>query len=185
MPERSLIPHPTTPCPFVRGVTVSVDAVSSDLLVICYEVDGDIDELALPAQARSQHADELWKATCFEAFLRPPGAAAYVELNFSPSSEWAVYRFDAYRQGMTAVEAEPPPRIVCRRREDSLIADVDVHLGALGAPYQRDLEVAASTVLKDRHGNVSYWALAHPPGKPDFHHADGFALRVAAAGDSN
>ena len=29
---------------------------------------------------------------------RPPTAADYVELNFSPSSEWAVVRFDGYRQ---------------------------------------------------------------------------------------
>jgi hypothetical protein len=181
MPEHVLIPHPTTPCPAVRGLTASADRVSQDLLVIRYEVEGDVDELLLPAQARSQRADELWKSTCFEAFLRAPGAEAYVELNFSPSSEWAVYRFDGYRRGMTALDAEPPPRIVCRRRESTLAADVDVHLQALGDGYRGDLDIALSAVLKDRHGVISYWALAHPPGKPDFHHADGVVVHVAAA----
>jgi hypothetical protein len=34
-------------------------------------------------------------------------------------------------------------------------------------------------VIEDQSGGVSYWALAHPPGKPDFHHADGFALEFS------
>jgi hypothetical protein len=27
-------------------------------------------------------------------------------------------------------------------------------------------------------GALSYWALRHPPGKPDFHHPAGFALEL-------
>lgn len=184
MAPLELIPHPSTPCPGVQRLTVAVDRVSADLLVLCYEVEGDLDELVLPPQARSQRADGLWQNTCFEAFLRASAAPAYVELNLSPSSEWAVYAFDSYRQGMTAIEADPPPRIVCRRHSDRLVADVDVHLGALDERYRGELDAALSAVLKNRHGATSYWALAHPAGKPDFHHADGFALRVSAAGDS-
>jgi hypothetical protein len=183
MPRLSLLHHPSTPSAYVRAVRVSVDPLGESRLAICYEIEGAIDELELPAQTRSQRADGLWKATCFEAFLRAPEAAAYVELNFSPSSEWAVYRFDAYRQGMTPVEMNPAPRIVCRRRDDTLTADIDVSLLPFGAAHLGEIAMALSTVVKDRHGATSYWALAHPPGKPDFHHADGFALRLAAAGD--
>ena len=32
--------------------------------------------------------------------------------------------------------------------------------------------------MKDVDGGISYWALAHPPGKPDFHHPDSFALTL-------
>ena len=35
-----------------------------------------------------------------------------------------------------------------------------------------------AAVIEETNGRRSYWALAHPPGKPDFHHADGFALEV-------
>jgi hypothetical protein len=182
MPEFELKPHPATPCPHVRSMTVSVEGTRTAVLALRYAIEGDIDRLLLPAQTRSQRAGELWKSTCFEAFLRVPGTTAYIELNFSPSSEWAAYRFDRYREGMVAIEVDPAPRIVCRRRSDALSADVDVDLDAL--QLQRvDLEVALSTVLEDRHGAISYWALAHPPGKPDFHHADGFVLRLAAAGE--
>ena len=38
-----------------------------------------------------------------------------------------------------------------------------------------------SAVIEDTSGGKSYWALAHPPGKPDFHHADCFALELPPA----
>jgi hypothetical protein len=31
-------------------------------------------------------------------------------------------------------------------------------------------------VVEDEAGAFAYWALKHPPGKPDFHHPDAFAL---------
>jgi hypothetical protein len=38
-----------------------------------------------------------------------------------------------------------------------------------------------SAILVERDGRKSYWALAHPPGEPDFHHPDCFALELPAA----
>jgi hypothetical protein len=35
-----------------------------------------------------------------------------------------------------------------------------------------------SAVVETLDGALSYWALRHPPGKPDFHHADSFALEL-------
>ena len=42
--------------------------------------------------------------------------------------------------------------------------------------------VVPFTVIEELDGTKSYWALAHPPGKPDFHHPDCFALTLAAPG---
>jgi hypothetical protein len=39
-----------------------------------------------------------------------------------------------------------------------------------------------SAVIEENSGAKSYWALKHPPGKPDFHHADGFDLTLSAEG---
>jgi hypothetical protein len=36
-----------------------------------------------------------------------------------------------------------------------------------------------SAIVEDTNGGKSYWALAHPPGKPDFHHADCFTLELS------
>lgn len=37
-----------------------------------------------------------------------------------------------------------------------------------------------SAIIETNDGTKSYWALRHPPGKPDFHHRDCFALELAA-----
>jgi hypothetical protein len=33
-------------------------------------------------------------------------------------------------------------------------------------------------VIETLDGSLSYWALRHPPGKPDFHHSESFALEL-------
>lgn len=179
-----LLRHPSTPDDILAGITVEVDALTSDLLVLYYRIGGDIDRLRLPAQAASKFQDELWKHTCLEAFVALPDSEVYFEFNFSLSSQWAVYRFDGYRRGMTPLHPAPPPRVIVRRHESELAVDVDVHLGAIPGLRAdeiegRELRLAVSAVMQGEHGGISYWALAHAPGKPDFHHRDGFALRLA------
>jgi len=41
-----------------------------------------------------------------------------------------------------------------------------------------DLKLALSAVVEDDSGRLAYWALKHAPGKPDFHHPDGFVLEL-------
>ena len=82
---------------------------------------------------------------------------------------------------MTAVEPQHAPKIICRRREDRLEADVDVHLS--GLLPQTALQLGLAVVLEDQQGRISYWALQHPPGNADFHHDAGFALQLARTGD--
>ena len=43
------------------------------------------------------------------------------------------------------------------------------------------LKIALAAVIEDRDGRLSYWALRHAPGKPDFHHPSAFALEVSRA----
>lgn len=40
------------------------------------------------------------------------------------------------------------------------------------------LEVGVSCVLEHNNGEKSYWALSHPGKQPDFHHPDGFGLKL-------
>jgi hypothetical protein len=39
--------------------------------------------------------------------------------------------------------------------------------------------VGLAAVVEETNGCLSYWALTHPPGKPDFHHRDSFALALS------
>ena len=38
-----------------------------------------------------------------------------------------------------------------------------------------------SAVIEEKDGTVSWWALAHPEGPPDFHHDACFALELPPA----
>ena len=43
--------------------------------------------------------------------------------------------------------------------------------------------VGLSAVIEAENGSLSHWALAHPPGAADFHHADCFVLELPPAGE--
>jgi hypothetical protein len=99
----------------------------------------------------------------------------YREFNFSPSGEWAVYAFRNYRDGGDP-DAELNPGIVARRTGNRL--ELDAKIGRDSLPPGRSLRLGLSAVVEDAGGELSYWALQHPPGKPDFHHIDAFALQL-------
>jgi hypothetical protein len=170
-----LTPHPDTPFPAVHEIAVDV-AREAGVLRLKYVLSGEVARVAWPAPRASARADELWRATCFEAFVRAPGEAGYYELNFSPSNEWAAYRFSGYREGMGAA-GDTVPMIEILRAPTSFTLAADVR-GLHGLPADGPWDVGLSAVLEDLDGAKSYWALAHAPGKPDFHHADSFALSL-------
>ncbi len=177
-----LVPHPGTPCPLVQRVDAAAARRGAALLELRFVVDGEIDRLRVaPPQARRQR-DGLWRHTCFEAFVASPGTAAYFELNFAPSSAWAAYAFDAYRQGMRDAGLAAPPAISVARGPGRLSLDARVVLPALaGSEAQSPLRLGLAAVLEDASGTLTYWALKHPADEPDFHHAASFVLALPPA----
>ncbi len=148
-------------------------------LVLSYVVTGNIGGLRLPKQTAATRTDELWRHTCFEAFLRPSPAEAYFEFNVAPSTQWAAYGFSGYRNGMRVAKEIGAPRIEVQSSSErfSLQASLDLERLVTDAVCQLGL----SAVIEETNGNISYWALAHPPGKADFHHSDCFALELTRA----
>jgi len=166
--------HPDSRCDTVTAVDVDVARSRAGALRLSYEVSGDIGGLRLPPIAAPARTDELWRHTCFEAFIRPQAGAAYFELNFSPSTQWAAYRFDGYRTNMRAAETAAP-RVDLQTAPACLNLVATLELGALpSGPWRLGL----SAVIEEASGRLSYWALAHPPGRPDFHHADCFMCKI-------
>jgi hypothetical protein len=163
--------HPESVCEAVSHIEVDVSRPASGALALRYVVHGTLANLRLPAPAAAARADGLWQQTCFEAFLREPGKDAYREFNFAPSTQWAAYSFDAYRTGMREAPVDPP-RIETLSNADGFELQATLNLGPRGdAPCQ----FALSAVIQEADGRKSYWALAHPPGKADFHHPCSFA----------
>ena len=172
--------HPSTPSDAVRSLGVELRAEKAGILKFHYSLDADMSRLRVPVSGAGGRADALWKHTCFEAFVAPADMSGYHEFNFSPSLDWAIYRFTAYREGMSFAEIGGAPEISVRRRDDGLELQSAVRVGHL-ADFSdaRRLRIALSAVIEDENGSLSYWGLRHPPGKPDFHHSAGFALEVA------
>jgi hypothetical protein len=178
----ALTAHPSTPNDAVRSLGVRLRSEGADFLVFHYSLAADMSRLRVPPSGAGGRLDGLWKGTCFEAFVAPADAPGYYEFNFSPSLDWATYRFSAYREGMTRAEIGRAPNILVHRGEEGLELEAAVRLGDLaGLREARHLRIALAAVIEDENGRLSYWGLRHPSGKPDFHHPDGFELEVARA----
>lgn len=200
MKVRALIPHPATPSSAVDKIEVQFAHEGRSSALAIFRVSGNGAGLAIPALSRAveaaQHkdrvafaeaamagrfdrlrgasevgrADGLWRTTCFEAFAGLDDGG-YAEFNASPSKEWAAYRFDGYREGMRdlggAVE-------VFRVEQDEQGLTIGAWLS--WSDWPRVHRVGVSAVIEEIDGTISYWALAHPSDKPDFHHPDSFVL---------
>ena len=174
--QLNLIPHPCTPTadPAFKlwanvehagafGATATVN--------IWFGVGAPAERFVIP-EGEAVRADELWKTTCFEVFLRPAGKKGYREWNFAPSGQWAAYDFSSIRKGMKNAEAAAP----YIRMEDNLTWWT---LGAtIAVPADVQWELGLSAVLEEKDGAKSYWALAHGGDKPDFHSPDCFVARL-------
>lgn len=207
----SLQVHPDTPCGALKGIEVEIirsgGRSGSRRIDLRFVASGNIRTLKTPhfPDPKAGRKDELWRHTCFEAFVRAGASSAYHEFNLAPSGDWACYRFDDYRQGM-----EPEPRIgdpgigtylrwepLDPDRRDGLsqsgldtydrfeapffMLTARLDMSRTMLPLDEPWQIGLSAVIEERNGDKSYWALAHPPGAPDFHHPDCFALQLAAA----
>jgi hypothetical protein len=173
--RQSLRRHPDSLCCAAAHVEVEVARPNADRLALTYLVTGDLSDIRMPPVMASERRDELWRHTCFEAFVRASSGAEYYEFNFSPSTQWAAYRFSSYRSGMRAAEISAPP-IETLSGPDRYILQASLELNRLSElPRNALWHFGLSALIEDTSGRMSYWALAHPPGKPDFHHAHCFA----------
>jgi hypothetical protein len=167
--------HPSEICDAVRTLRASVTRDPDGLLTLTYTLEGDPSGIRIPAAGPARRADGLWQHTCFEAFVAPEGGSSYLELNFSPSGEWALYRFTSYREGPAAHE-EIPPAVTFTSSEQGLTLQATASLACLRS--SAPVKVALAAVIEESSGRLSHWALRHPPGKPDFHHRHGFELQI-------
>jgi len=174
--------HPDSLCLAATRVEVEVASPRAGSLVLRYVVSGKISDLRMPSVMAAVRTDELWRHTCFEAFVSAPPAAGYYELNFSPSTRWAAYLFSSYRTGMRVATEMSAPRIEVQSSEDRYMLQASLDLDRLSS-LSRDAgwRLGLSAVVEETNGRQSYWALAHPSGKADFHHSDCFAHELSPA----
>jgi len=165
----NLIPHPGSPAPKIRQITVDGERTSKNLF-LTYTLKGDWANFVFPdAQHPVIPPENLWEHSCCELFCREAGAALYQEYNFSPSGQWAAYAFVAYRKRQEN-GTPPAPRNMNWAQSDALLTcqvEIPVSAGLI--------QLALAVILERADNKLFYYALKHPPGAPDFHHADNFA----------
>ena len=166
--------HPDSRCDAVDQIAVEAERLRGRL-TLNYRLMGRIAELRLPSPRQPLRIDGLWQFTCFEAFLRAGADEPYFEFNFSPSSAWAAYRFESYRDDVSPADVAPAIEVSSGSGVFRLRAVLN------NLPLDGPWYLGFAAVIEEKSGRKSYWALKHPQGNPDFHHACGFALELPGA----
>jgi hypothetical protein len=162
MAMQPLMLHQTCDLGPIRAVTAAITATPHGCEAE-FRLDGRVSAIILPPHAAPERMDNLWRTTCFEIFWQPLGGTYYREFNLSPSGRWAAYDFDSFREGMCDAPVDAIA-IACSHYDDGLVLKASI-AAALPAPAQ----VALNAIVEHPDGGMQYWALAFPPGKPEFH----------------
>lgn len=145
--------------------------------MLCYRLFGAPGHLRFPEPQPAAPADNLWQHTCFELFIAEEEGSGYREFNFSPSAQWAAYRFASYRERDFSFWQRSAPQIKLHRLADG--CRLEVQLPAATLPPGKRPRLGLNAVIEAVDGSKSYWALAHGAEQPDFHHAQNFALTLS------
>ena len=172
--------HSQTGTDAIQGIVAQARRTGKGTFTVTYALKGDIFRLRIPPPQLPGRADGLWQHTCFEVFIAEKGQPSYWEFNFAPSGEWAAFAFKSYRDGGEIEDEALKPAIAVRSGANSFEIEAIVRLDRLpGVRPLASLRLGLAAVIEESDGAISYWALKHPPGKPDFHHPDSFALELA------
>ena len=143
-------------------------------LQLIYRLAAQLDQLKIPERQSPGFADGLWQQTCFELFITTPDNATYQEFNFSPSGQWAVYRFRDYRQRL---EWNSQQHYAIHIKQDNYQLELQVIIPAIDLPLilpGTTVHLGLTAVIEKSDGQLFYWALNHPKAVPDFHDRAGF-----------
>ncbi len=174
--------HPA--CPPARPVVVQVGLQGSGtVLTLVWRLRAEPAHIAWPPAQPAGPADGLWQHTCFEAFVRrDDGSPGYTEFNWSPSGQWACYRFAGERRRSTQDDATTAPLLCFQPLVDGAQLTAQIELPDAGRALEDGIgwRIGLSAVIETADGQLSYWALHHPADRPDFHHPAGHVLHWPA-----
>jgi hypothetical protein len=153
-------------------------AREGQLLKVEYRLGGeDSSDIVIPELSpEPARRDGLWEHTCLELFFAEAAHPWYWEANLSPSLDWQLYHFRAYREGRklegrTQVRGE---RLPANSAGHGFLLTLDT----AGLFTERaSIDVGVSAVIEGPEGKQSFWALAHAGPKPDFHQRKSFVLQ--------
>lgn len=183
MASFELVRHPDSPPLGISAVSVQLSPLAGQpgeyFIEYCIAHSGS---LFLPQMLTPTRAADLWKTTCCELFVAQVGSTGYVEFNLSPSTQWAAYQFDGYRERMRVLDLAFDPEIEITPGLPGYFwlacaLDMSVADG-------EGTKVNFAAVIEETCGTKSYWALAHGAGPPDFHNRDCWTATLSGPNSS-
>jgi hypothetical protein len=175
---RPLSCHPATPAGHIESIETCCEISAEGSLWLRYHVETTGGMLKTAAEQVPLRADDLWRTTCFEAFLITGDEPDYAEFNFSPATSWAAYQFASYRAGRTDLALVNAPEINVDCSDSHFALEATVQLPQQFVRGQ--VSIGLSVVAEEMDGTKSYWAFDHRKAEPDFHDREGFILQLEA-----
>lgn len=178
MAKFKLIPFDSNTAP---AIELSAELnLNDECLFVSFRIDQGLSLVDLgSATPNKTRLIKLWEKTCFEMFIKNQNDQ-YIEFNFSPNFEWNCFYFNQKGDALVEYEKMVRPKtdillssadffIVCEIRKEFFPKDF--------FDQKSQLSVGLTSVIKDRSGINSYWALAHADTRPNFHHFDSFKYK--------
>lgn len=156
--------------------STNIESVEADIILLpnqIVELKFNFPAGTTQAQPSSQpqRRNELWKSTCFEAFIQPKGAKTYWEINLSPEGHWNVYSFDDYRTPSPPKEASKWKLVEFQLKNSSLLGRFRADFGTA-----KKFQAGLCCIIDMPKGEKTYWAIQHSKDKPDYHNNKNFIL---------
>lgn len=157
-------------------ITASIVSVKN-LLTVSFSLSGNLAMLAIPsfASTTAQRRDNIWTHTCFEIFISPQHREDYWEVNIAPSGDWNFYHFQEYRTGMRREEAFQSLPVHASWTQNTFHIATTIDLQKI-CTAPNILGTGIASVLAEKNGALSYWAVKHAPDRPDFHRKENFCF---------
>lgn len=168
MAKFSLLPYETKNTPQIK-IDCELNT-TRDSVYISYKLQGALSSLDM-GTGTPKHARviKLWEKTCFELFMKDANNS-YIEFNFSPDFEWNCFYFE--KKGNPLAEYKRMELVKFDILFSNEVVHVIVELQKKMFPdhfFDGSLSMGITSVIKEKTGDLSYWALSHHDTRPNFH----------------
>lgn len=138
----------------------------------------------LSEELKPSRRNELWKHTCFEAFLKLPQTTHYFEINQNQSKDWNVYEFSEYRTGMQESKHLMLMQLSTQKSEPQhktkIISEYQWSQNFLSQNNFETLQVGLCAVIESVHQTIDYYGITHSnKDQPDFHHFNSYKYTLS------
>ncbi len=178
MAKFSLIPFAPATAP-KTNITIELNQ-NDESLFVSYRIQEGLELIDIGnGTPHKERVIGLWEKTCFELFIKNQ-FGQYIEFNFSPTFEWNCFYFN--KKGDALAEYLPmqmPVTDILLSKDHFLQFSVikKEHFPKGFFDSKNELQAGITSVIKEKNGPISYWALSHNDSKPNFHHFDSFKYK--------